>query len=62
MCAGSDMDRRKFYYPSLMTQDEIYDFLDSIVSNELDTNVENNFSDDKYKGRQLCYIQSVIIF
>lgn len=46
MCIISDMDRRKVYNLSVMAQDEIYGLLDSIESDELDTDVEDNFSDD----------------
>lgn len=40
------MDRRKTYDISLMGSDEVYDLLDSVECDELDTDIEGNFSDD----------------
>lgn len=44
----SEMDRRKIFNPSLMSQNNIFNLLNYIDAEELDTDVDDDFSDDDH--------------
>nr|XP_047141258.1 piggyBac transposable element-derived protein 1-like [Hydra vulgaris] len=44
--ATVQMERHKFYDPELMSQDDVFNLLDSIDAGELDTFIEDNFLSD----------------